>query len=121
MAPNLGGVACSRVSAEPQIMRETAIEYSVSGIDGHGFQLVGGRGQTFQVRCILYGNRAAVTTWRNALQNLQSTVISFENDFGELSLAHWFTSMTPLLIRPAIGEGDLRAETRVTVRPLVKP
>lgn len=115
---SFGGVTCSRVSSEVQAMRETSIEYTVPGLDGHGFQRVGKRGRPHPVRCILYGNRAAITAFVGSIQGLQSSPIVYENDFGITSSSVWMEGMSDPQIRPAIGEGDLRCEIVATVRPV---
>lgn len=115
---DFGGVTCSRVSSEVQTIRETSIEYTVPGLDGHGFQRIGKRGRVHPVRCILYGNRAAITAFVASIQSLQSTPITYTNDFGITSTSVWMEGMSDPAVRPAIGEGDLRCEIVASVRPV---
>lgn len=83
MAANVNGTSCDIVKGVPNELKTEVQTWGVPGVDGYGAQTLGQRGSEFRFQCVKYGTVASVNTWIAAMQAVQGSVVSLENDWGD--------------------------------------
>lgn len=114
----IGGITCTFVKGDIPSAKGRLDVFYVPGINGPGAHYLGTGDSPFAVRAVLISTGVLCLAWANALQALQGTVVTIEND--------WATSYTNCLLlevgearRIAAGIGGCRSE--ILVRGLRLP
>jgi hypothetical protein len=83
MPVSIGSVSCTFVHGYIAASRELSETWHVNGINGWGVMLLGIGDGDFSLEATYYNTSAAVDTWLSSMQNLQGTIVSITNDFGQ--------------------------------------
>jgi hypothetical protein len=120
MATGIGGVACDLLKGHPKPMTEQVQEWSVVGLDGHGFQKIGKRGVDETIQAIRFAAGATIETWYAALYALEATTVTYENDDAIVSGNVYVVNVGPLTKQRIIQNGSLtyRGECSIVVKPV---
>lgn len=103
----------------PAALLEQVATWETPGIDGVGALSIGKNGGNFAYTAIRYGSTAAAETFLSDLENLQGTVVSITDDFGEIYGSLLILSVVRTGKIAEIGNGGARAEAAVSGRRIL--
>lgn len=110
MAASVGAVTFDHVKGFVRSKNESLDSFTRPGYDGHGSIVIGKRGDESPLTCIKYVESASLATHIAAVEALQGTVVTVEDDFGRQS-----TACEVLDVRPGSGGRGQSAEPRQKV------
>ena len=114
MAANIGGVSCTFVRGGFPVLKYRTRRWAVPGIDGHGLMVMGRGNSSCELIAVFYSNNTGVNTWAAALEALQGTIVSAENDQGDTT-SDLFVEQVKNAEKKAAKNGAIttRAEIRI--------
>jgi len=107
--PSIGGITCDRISGRVSPLKTTAEVRRRPGLDGYAIQQTGQGEAPVELVAHRYDTAAAVQTWLDSLAELQGTIVTLVDDWGDTYENVFVSLVDPRPKAPIIYNGAARA------------